>query len=50
MAYPTSRMLVMLEVLQARSQVSGRDLARLLEVDARTIRRYLGQNGNDPFP
>jgi predicted DNA-binding transcriptional regulator YafY len=40
MAYPTSRMLVMLEVLQARSHVGGRDLARLLEVDARTIRRY----------
>ena len=30
----------MLEVLQARGTVSGRELAERLEVDPRTVRRY----------
>jgi predicted DNA-binding transcriptional regulator YafY/class 3 adenylate cyclase len=37
---PATRLLAMLEVLQARGRVSGRELAERLEVDPRTIRRY----------
>lgn len=38
---PTTRILTLLELLQARSSVSGRELADRLEVDARSIRRYV---------
>src|SRR5262249_4855207 len=37
---PATRLLTMLEVLQARGRVSGRELAERLEVDPRTVRRY----------
>jgi predicted DNA-binding transcriptional regulator YafY len=37
---PATRLLTMLEVLQARGRVSGRELAERLQVDPRTVRRY----------
>jgi predicted DNA-binding transcriptional regulator YafY len=37
---PATRLLAMLEVLQARGRVSGGELAERLEVDPRTVRRY----------
>jgi predicted DNA-binding transcriptional regulator YafY len=37
---PATRLLSMLEVLEARGTVSGRELAQRLEVDPRTVRRY----------
>jgi predicted DNA-binding transcriptional regulator YafY len=37
---PATRLLSMLEVLEARGTVSGRELAERLEVDPRTVRRY----------
>jgi predicted DNA-binding transcriptional regulator YafY len=39
-SHPTSRVLAMLELLQARHQLSGAELAAGLGVDQRTIRRY----------
>jgi len=41
MAKPTSRVLAVLEILQAESRVTGPELARRAGVDARTIRRYV---------
>ncbi len=41
MYFPTTRVLTVLELLQSRSQMSGRELAERLEVDTRTIRRYV---------
>ncbi|MFN8531085.1 MAG: YafY family protein [Anaerolineae bacterium] len=38
---PTARVLTVLELLQANGQMSGRELAARLEVDVRTIRRYI---------
>ena len=38
---PTTRLLALLEVLQARDLVSGAELARRLEVDGRSVRRYI---------
>jgi predicted DNA-binding transcriptional regulator YafY len=38
---PTTRLLSMLELLQARRSVGGPELARRLEVGERTIRRYV---------
>jgi predicted DNA-binding transcriptional regulator YafY len=40
MTHPASRILAMLEVLQAHRRISGRDLAARLAVDERTVRRY----------
>lgn len=37
---PATRLLAMLELLEARGLVSGRELAERLEVDPRTVRRY----------
>ncbi len=37
---PATRLLAMLELLEARGLVSGRELADRLEVDPRTVRRY----------
>ncbi len=34
-------MLTLLELLQSHGRLSGLDLARRLEVDARTVRRYI---------
>jgi predicted DNA-binding transcriptional regulator YafY len=41
MYYPTTRVLTILELLQARPGLSGADLAARLEVDRRTVRRYI---------
>lgn len=38
---PTTRLLSVLELLQSRKQISGAEIARRLEVDPRTIRRYI---------
>ena len=40
MSHPTTRILTMLELLQANHRIGGADLARRLQVDERTIRRY----------
>jgi predicted DNA-binding transcriptional regulator YafY len=37
---PTTRVLALLELLQDRPGITGRELADLLEVDPRTVRRY----------
>jgi predicted DNA-binding transcriptional regulator YafY len=41
MARPTTRILALLELLQARGSLSGPELAQRLEVDERTLRRYI---------
>lgn len=38
---PTTRLLTILELLQAHRQLSGADLATRLEIDRRTVRRYI---------
>src|SRR5215813_5410478 len=38
---PTTRLLALLEILQSYKQMSGSELARRLEVDVRTVRRYI---------
>jgi predicted DNA-binding transcriptional regulator YafY len=40
MAHPASRVLTMLELLQAHRHMTGSDLAERLAVDERTVRRY----------
>lgn len=40
MSYPATRVLAMLELLQARQQLGGAELAERLGVDQRTVRRY----------
>jgi predicted DNA-binding transcriptional regulator YafY len=41
MYYSTSRVLAILDLLQAHGQMRGEDIAARLEVDARTVRRYV---------
>jgi predicted DNA-binding transcriptional regulator YafY len=41
MYHPTTRVLTILELLQAHSQLSGAELAERLEVDRRSVRRYI---------
>ena len=41
MYHPTTRVLTVLELLQSRSRLSGGELADRLEVDRRTVRRYI---------
>src|SRR5262245_39693885 len=41
MYHPTTRVLTILELLQARGSLSGAELAERLEVDRRTVRRYI---------
>jgi len=41
MYHPTTRLLTVLELLQSRQRVGGAELARRLEVDERTVRRYI---------
>jgi len=41
MYHPTTRVLTILELLQARGSLSGAEIARRLEVDRRTVRRYI---------
>ncbi len=38
---PTTRLLTVLELLQSYKRMSGSEIARRLEVDARTVRRYI---------
>jgi predicted DNA-binding transcriptional regulator YafY len=38
---PTMRLLAVLELLQSRGEVSGQELAQLLEVEERSVRRYI---------
>ena len=38
---PTMRLLIILELLQSRAEVSGQELAQKLEVEERSIRRYI---------
>ena len=38
---PTTRLLTILELLQAHQRLSGADLAARLEIDRRTVRRYI---------
>jgi predicted DNA-binding transcriptional regulator YafY len=41
MSHPTTRVLTVLELLQSRPRLSGSDLADRLDVDPRTVRRYV---------
>ncbi len=41
MYHPTTRVLTVLELLQSRPGVSGATIAAQLEVDRRTVRRYI---------
>ncbi|HTI15754.1 MAG TPA: YafY family protein [Dictyobacter sp.] len=41
MYFPTTRVLTVLELLQSRQKISGRELSERLEVDIRTVRRYV---------
>lgn len=41
MSRPTTRVLTVLELLQSRSRLSGTELADRLDVDPRTVRRYV---------
>jgi predicted DNA-binding transcriptional regulator YafY len=41
MYYPTTRVLTVLEMLQARESITGPELAERLDVDVRSIRRYI---------
>lgn len=41
MTRPTTRVLALLELLQTHRRLSGSELARRLEVDGRTVRRYI---------
>jgi predicted DNA-binding transcriptional regulator YafY len=38
---PTARLLTVLELLQSHGEMSGPELARRLEIDVRTVRRYI---------
>ncbi len=40
---PIMRVLTVLEILQAREQVSGAELAKRLEVNSRTVQRYIAR-------
>jgi len=41
MYHPTTRVLTLLEMLQSHREISGPELAARLEVDVRTVRRYV---------
>jgi predicted DNA-binding transcriptional regulator YafY len=41
MPHPTTRVLAVLELLQSHGRISGPELARRLELDVRTLRRYI---------
>lgn len=41
MYHPTSRVLTVLELLQSRASITGPELAARLEMDVRTVRRYI---------
>src|SRR5437016_7514436 len=41
MYFPTTRVLTVLEMLQSHQRLSGPDIAERLEVNTRTVRRYI---------
>ena len=41
MPHPTTRVLAVLELLQSNAQIGGAELARRVQVDRRTLRRYI---------
>ena len=41
MYYPATRLLTVMDLLRARGQMTGAELAAQLEVDVRTVRRYV---------
>jgi predicted DNA-binding transcriptional regulator YafY len=41
MSHPTGRLLTMLELMQAHQRITGAELAERLEIDPRTVRRYI---------
>ena len=41
MSHPATRVLAVLELLQSQGRMSGAELARRLNVDGRTLRRYI---------
>jgi predicted DNA-binding transcriptional regulator YafY len=41
MYHPTTRVLTVLEMLQSQPEITGAEIARRLEVDGRTVRRYI---------
>ncbi len=41
MTHPTTRVLAVLEILQSQAQIGGAELAARVEVDRRTLRRYI---------
>lgn len=43
MYHPTTRVLAVLELLQAHGRMSGTELARRVQVDGRTLRRYIAR-------
>ena len=43
MRSPTTRVLAVLELLQTHRRLSGTELAQRLNVDGRTLRRYIGR-------
>lgn len=47
---PTTRLLTILELLQSYKQLSGSEIARRLEVDGRTVRRYIVMLQDMGFP
>ena len=47
---PIMRVLTVLEILQARDHVTGAELAERLEVDLRTVQRYIVRLRDLQFP
>src|SRR5215469_16848640 len=50
MYHPTSRVLTVLELLQSKPSISGPELAERLEMDVRTVRRYIAHLQDAGFP
>ncbi len=50
MYYPTTRVLTVLELLQAHRALTGAEIARRLEIDVRTVRRYILMLGELGIP
>lgn len=50
MYFPATRVLTILEMLQARQRLSGPELAERLEVNTRTVRRYITMLQDLGFP
>ncbi len=50
MYYPTTRVLTVLELLQSQRAITGAEIARRLEIDVRTARRYIVMLGELGIP